>query len=155
MRVLMVAAVLAVCACGPASQASGVPEYGYEVVHTYPHDTMAFTEGLFYLDGFLYESTGIPGQSSVRKVRLETGEVLQKHDVPEQYFGEGIVKWKEKLIQLTWQTEVGFVYDFATFTVKSEFKYPGEGWAMTTDGKRIIMDDGTAELRFWDPETLR
>ena len=81
--------------------------------------------------------------------------MVQKHDVPGQYFGEGIIAWKDRLIQLTYKTEVGFVYDLNTFEVKSEFKYPGEGWAFTTDGKRIIMDDGTAELRFWDPETLK
>ncbi len=156
MRFVIVAAVLAAAACGPATEAgSGVPEYGYEVVHTYPHDKFAFTEGLFYWHGVLYESTGLNGQSSVRKVRLETGEVLQKHDVPEQYFGEGIINWKDKMIQLTWQTQVGFIYDFNTFEVKGQFEYPGEGWALTTDGKRIIMDDGTPQLRFWDPETLK
>ncbi|SPF46006.1 Glutamine cyclotransferase [Candidatus Sulfopaludibacter sp. SbA4] len=159
MRFLIVAVALAACACGPSggpsSGASGIPEYGYQVVHTYPHDRTAFTEGLFYLDGFLYESTGLEGQSSVRKVKLETGEVVQKHDVPGQYFGEGIIRWKDKLYQMTYTTEVGFVYDFATFQVKSEFKYPGEGWAFTTDGKRIIMDDGSPQLRFWDPETLQ
>lgn len=155
MRFLIVAAALAACACGPSSQASGIPEYGYEIVHTYPHDRTAFTEGLFYLNGFLYESTGLEGQSSVRKVKLETGEVVQKHDVPGQYFGEGIINWKDKLYQMTYTTEVGFVYDLATFQVRSEFKYYGEGWAFTTDGKRIIMDDSTATLRFWDPETLK
>lgn len=152
---LLLAAVLAACACGPATQAEGIPEYGYQIVHTYPHDTLAFTEGLFYLNGFLYESTGQEGQSSVRKVKLETGEVVQKHDLPEAYFGEGIVNWKDKVMQLTYKTEVGFVYDLNSFTVLKEFKYPGEGWAMTTDGKRIIMDDGTAEFRFWNPDTLQ
>ena len=155
MRFLIVAVALAACACGPSSQASGIPEYGYEIVHTYPHDRVAFTEGLFYLNGFLYESTGVEGQSSVRKVKLETGEVVQKHDVPGQYFGEGIINWKDKLYQMTYKTEVGFVYDLATFEVRSEFKYTGEGWAFTTDGKRIFMDDSTATLRIWDPETLK
>ena len=155
MRILMVAVALTACACGPATEASGVPEYSYQIVHTYPHDPLAFTEGLFYLNGFLYESTGLEEQSSVRKVRLETGEVVQKHDVPGEYFGEGIIAWKDRLIQLTYTTEVGFVYDLQTFAVKSQFTYPGEGWAFTTDGKRIIMDDGSAELRFWDPETLK
>ena len=152
---MIVLAVLAFCACGPATQASGVPEYTYEVVHSYPHDKLAFTEGLIYKDGFLYESTGLEQQSSVRKVKLETGEVVQKHDVPGQYFGEGIIIWKDKMLQMTYRTEIGFVYDLKTFEVKSEFHYPGEGWAFTTDGKQIIMDDGTAELRFWDPETLK
>lgn len=154
MRFLIVAAALAACACGPASQAETVPDYTYQVVHSYPHDPNAFTEGLFYWNGFLYESTGLEAESSVRKVKLETGEVLQKHDVPEAYFGEGIINWKDKLYQLTWKTEVGFIYDFATFQQKGEFHYKGEGWALTTDGKHLIMSDGSAQLRFLDPETL-
>jgi glutaminyl-peptide cyclotransferase len=153
MRVLILFAAMAACACGPASQA-GVPEYGYDVVHVYPHDRTAFTEGLFYLDGFLYEATGLTQQSSIRKVKLETGEVVQKHDLPPEFFGEGIIKWKDRLYQLSYTTEVGFVYDFATFQEKSRFKYPGEGWSMTTDGKVIYMDDGTPQIRIWDPETL-
>ena len=155
MRALVVAAALAICACGPSTQASGVPEYGYQVVHTYPHDRTAFTEGLVYQDGVLYESTGMEEQSSVRKVKPETGEVLQKHDLPGQYFGEGIVIWKDRIYQMTYRTEIGFIWDLATFAKKGEFHYKGEGWAFTTDGKRIIMDDGTSELRFWDPETLK
>ncbi len=153
MRLLILAAALATCACGPGSLAE-IPEYGYEVAHTYPHDPMAFTEGLFYLDGFLYESTGLEGQSSIRKVRLETGEVIQKRDIP-GYFGEGIINWKDKLIELTYRAEVGFVYDLAGFKLQRQFEYPGEGWALTQDGKRIIMSDGTPEIRFWDPETLK
>src|SRR5205807_568103 len=132
-----------------------IPEFTYEVVHTYPHDRAAFTEGLFYWDGFLYESTGILAQSSIRKVRLETGEVLQKQDIPERYFGEGIVNWKDRLIALTYTTQVGFVYDLAGFGLRSQFEYPGEGWALTQDGARLIMSDGTPEIRFWDPETLK
>jgi len=155
MRYVFVAAGLAACACGPSGKADGIPEYGYQIVHVYPHDRSAFTEGLFYLDGYLFESTGLNEQSSVRKVKLETGEVVQKHDVPRAYFGEGIIKWKDRIYQLTYKTEVGFVYDFATLQEKSQFRYPGEGWAFTTDGKEIIMDDGTPELRFWDPETLK
>ncbi|HJT89111.1 MAG TPA: glutaminyl-peptide cyclotransferase [Bryobacteraceae bacterium] len=155
MRILLAAATLAAFGCGPASQASGIPEYGYEVVHAYPHDPQAFTEGLFYLNGYLYESTGLNGQSSVRKVKLETGEVLQKREVPEAYFGEGIINWKDRLLQLTWKNQVGFIYDLATFSVRGQFQYPGEGWSLTQDGKRIIMSDGTPELRFLDPETLR
>jgi glutamine cyclotransferase len=154
MRIALAAAMVFLAACSSPS-ANGVAQYSCEVVHTYPHDMRAFTEGLFYLDGFLYESTGLEFQSSVRKVRVETGEIVQRHDLPQQYFGEGIVNWKDRLIQLTYRTEVGFVYDLAIFGVKSEFKYPGEGWALTQDGKRIIMSDGTAELRFWDPETLK
>jgi glutamine cyclotransferase len=154
MRFLLLAACLAACACGPASETGAVPLYTYEVVHAFPHDSGAFTEGLFYWKGFLYESTGLVGRSSVRKVRLETGEVLQKRDVPEPYFGEGIINWKERLYQLTWQHQVGFIYDFATFEAKGEFHYKGEGWALTTDGKHLIMSDGTPQLRFLEPDSL-
>lgn len=147
-------AVMALAACGPAPQ-TGVPEYTFEVMHTYPHDPRAYTEGLFYLDGFLYESTGLRKQSSIRMVRLETGEVIQRQDLPEPYFGEGIVNWKDRLIQLTYTTQVGFVYDLAGFGLQRQFEYPGQGWALTTDGKRIFMSDGTAQIRIWDPETLR
>jgi len=154
MRILVVTIAIATYACAPVSQA-GVPEYTYEVVHSYPHDRTAFTEGLFYLDGFLYESTGIEGASSVRKVRLETGEVVQRHDLPSAYFGEGIINWKDRLIQLTYKTEVGFVYNLSTFETERRFEYPGEGWAMTQDGKNIFMSDGTAQIRIWDPETLQ
>ena len=154
MRILVVTIAIATYACAPVSQA-GVPEYTYEVVHSYPHDRTAFTEGLFYLDGFLYESTGIEGASSVRKVRLETGEVVQRHDLPSAYFGEGIIHWKDRLIQLTYKTEVGFVYNLSTFETERRFEYPGEGWAMTQDGKNIFMSDGTAQIRIWDPATLQ
>ena len=155
MRILIAAVLLAGCACGPASQAGGVPVYGYEVVHTYPHDPGAFTQGLFYLNGFLYEGTGLPGESSIRKVRLETGEVLQKRDVPDPYFGEGIIAWKDRLLELTWQAQAGFIYDLGSFAPRGDFQYPGEGWGLTQDGKRIIMSDGSPQLRFWDPETLK
>ncbi|MGD1097220.1 MAG: glutaminyl-peptide cyclotransferase [Bryobacteraceae bacterium] len=153
-RIFVLLIALATCACGPAAEV-GIPEYGYQVVHTYPHDPSAFTEGLFYLDGFLYESTGLEFQSSIRKVRPETGEIVQKHDLPGQYFGEGIVNWKDRLIGLTYRSQVGFVYGLDSFVVQRQFAYPGEGWALTQDGKRIIMSDGTPEIRFWDPETLQ
>ncbi len=162
MRTLIVAAALTAFACGPASQA-GVPEYGYDVVHVYPHDRNAFTEGLFYLDGFLYEATGVEGRSSVRKVKIETGEVVQEQELPADYFGEGIVKWKDKLYQMTYKTEVGFIYDFNTFKKTGDFHYPGQGWAYTTDGKQIYMDGSRAvnaeasdpEIRILDPDTLK
>ena len=154
MRTFLLIAALASAACGPASQA-GVPEYGYQIVHTYHHDPLAFTQGLVYVDGVFYEGTGLEEQSSIRKVKVETGEVLQKHDIPGQYFGEGIVVWKDSLLELTWKAEKGFIYDLASFQPKGEFPYPGEGWGLTTDGKSIIMSDGSAQLRFWDPETLK
>jgi glutaminyl-peptide cyclotransferase len=132
-----------------------VPVFSYEVVKTYPHDIQAFTEGLFYLNGFLYESTGLQRQSSIRKEKLETGEIVQKISVPPEYFGEGIVNWQNRLISLTWKSEVGFVYDLNTLKVQRRFSYKGEGWALTQDGKRLIMSDGTPDLRFLDPETLQ
>ncbi|MBZ5584001.1 MAG: glutaminyl-peptide cyclotransferase [Acidobacteriia bacterium] len=156
MRILVLTAALAACSCGPASEADGgIPVYGYEVVHAYPHDPLAFTQGLFYLNGFLYEGTGLNDQSSIRKVRLETGEVVQKRDVSGNYFGEGIVNWKDRLIELTYTTEIGFIYDLHTFAPKGEFHYKGEGWGQTQDGKRIIMSDGSAQLRLWNPENLQ
>jgi glutaminyl-peptide cyclotransferase len=154
-RALVAAALAAACGCGPSMHAGGTPEYGYEIVRAYPHDRNAYTQGLFYLGGFLYEGTGLNEQSSIRKVRLETGEVVQKRDLPGAYFGEGIVNWRDRLIELTWESEVGFVYDLTTFAPRSQFTYTGQGWGITQDGKRLIVSDGTAQLRFWDPETLR
>ncbi|MBV8158963.1 MAG: glutaminyl-peptide cyclotransferase [Dyella sp.] len=137
-----------------ASLHAATPVYGYRVVHTYPHETSAYTEGLFYKDGYLYESTGEAGESTVRKVELETGKVVQRHDVPAQYFGEGIVDWGQHIMQLTWKDQLGFVYDLATFKQQRTFNYPGEGWALTRNDKHIYMSDGSAVLRVLDPETL-
>jgi len=144
---------LGTLACGTAPRAA-VPQYGFDIVHTYPHDPSAFTEGLFYLNGFLYESTGLEQHSSIRKVRIETGEVVQKLDIPAQYFGEGIVNWHGHLISLTWKSHVGFVFDLATFKLQRQFQYEGEGWALTRDDKQLIMSDGTSELRLLNPRTL-
>src|SRR6266550_7811853 len=116
-----------------------LPVYGYRVVRTYPHDSKAFTQGLQYVDGFLYEGTGLNGSSSIRKVNLETGEVVQRRDVARAYFGEGITVWKNDLIELTWQTHVAFVYDRATFQPKKQFNYAGEGWGLTQDASSLIM----------------
>ena len=147
--------VLAIAQTPKKTQPQRVPEYTYKVIREFPHDPSAFLQGLVYHNGFFYEGTGRHGESSLRKVRMETGEVLQKRDVPGQYFGEGIVVWKNRLLELTWKAEKGFIYDLATFAPKGEFPYPGEGWGLTTDGRHIIMSDGTAQLRFWDPETLK
>ncbi len=155
LRPLAVASSVVLLLIAGAPLQAAVPVYGYEIVNTYPHDPHAFTEGLFYLNGFLYESTGLERQSSIRKEKLETGEVVQKIDVPPQYFGEGIVNWKRRLVSLTWKSQLGFVYDLATLKVRKKFSYPGEGWALTQDGKRLIMSDGTSELRLLDPDTLR
>jgi glutamine cyclotransferase len=128
---------------------------GYKIVHTYPHDPGAFTQGLVFYEGYLYEGTGMVGESSVRKVDLSTGKVVQKVDLPAPYFGEGIVLWKDKLIELTWQTKIGFVYDRATLKQLRTFTYNREGWGITQDGKQLIMSDGSATLYFWDPETFK
>jgi glutaminyl-peptide cyclotransferase len=146
-----------VIGCGPATeaQAARAPIYGYHVVHSYPHDSTAFTQGLLYRDGFLYESTGLNGQSTLRKVALETGQVVQRHVVNPQFFAEGLVDWKDELIQLTWRSQVGFIYGLDTFAEKRTFTYRGEGWGLTRDDARLIMSDGSAELRFLDPSTFR
>ncbi|HEY8587326.1 MAG TPA: glutaminyl-peptide cyclotransferase [Rhodanobacter sp.] len=133
---------------------AAIPVYGYEVVRAYPHDTGAYTEGLFYKDGFLYESTGRLGASTLRKVELETGLVVQLHRLPKRYFGEGIVDWKNQLVQLTWQSQLGFVYDLASFAPQRTFNYLGEGWALTRDHQHLYMSDGSPVLRVLDPETL-
>jgi glutaminyl-peptide cyclotransferase len=153
MRSLILSLMMSLIAGGYAH--SAVPVYGYDVVHTYPHDPSAFTEGLFYLNGFLYESTGLEQHSSIRKVQLETGAVLQKIDIPPQYFGEGIVAWGGHLISLTWKSEIGFVFDLSTLKLQRKFSYHGEGWALTQDGRQLIMSDGTPELRFINPKTLQ
>lgn len=132
-----------------------IPVYGYHVVHRYPHDPHAYTEGLLYHDGFLYESTGQVGASTVRKVELATGKVLQSSPTPWPDYGEGIAIWKDRLIQLTWKNEEGFVYDLATLKPLAKFPYPGEGWALTSDGKALYMSDGTPTIRVLDPNTLK
>jgi glutamine cyclotransferase len=147
-------AVLLLLVPGVAS-AQRAPIQSYEVVASFPHDPGAFTQGLLFQDGVLYESTGLHGRSSIRKVDPATGVVLQKRDVDARYFGEGIVAWKDRLVEITWQDQIGFIYDLKTFEPKSSFTYHGEGWALTHDGARIIMSDGTADLRFLDPETLK
>jgi glutamine cyclotransferase len=142
-------------AFGSASSAAPPPTpiETCRIVNTYPHDSQAFTQGLVFDDGILYESTGLHGRSSVRKVDLKTGGVLQIHKLPPQLFGEGITVFGDRLIQLTWRSGVGFVYDKRSFRLLDEFRYHGEGWGLTHDGKRLIMSDGTATLRFLDPET--
>jgi len=154
LAIVLAGSLLATADCAPAAP-KGVPDYGYVIVHAYPHDTGAFTEGLFYLNGCLYESTGLEGRSSVRRVELATGAVVEKRDLPPAYFGEGIVNWKDRLIQLTYQSQIGFIYDLATFKPEGDFHYVGEGWGLTQDGVHIIMSDGTAFIRFLDPETLK
>ncbi len=128
---------------------------GYRVVDVYPHDPHAFTQGLIYLDGHLYESTGLRGQSSLRMEDLQTGRVLQQVDLPAQDFGEGLASWGSTLIQLTWQAHIAFVYDRFSFRLLRTFHYDEEGWGLTQDGKHLILSDGTATLHFFDPSTFR
>ena len=145
---------LAVLAVLPAQTYAEVPVYSATTVHRYPHDPGAFTEGLLYHDGFLYESTGRNGQSSIRKVVLRTGAIVQQKDLNAAWFGEGIVIWKDRLIQLTWQNQLGFIYDLTTLQQSATFHYAGEGWALTQDGRHLIMSDGTSDLRLLDPDSL-
>jgi glutamine cyclotransferase len=132
-----------------------VLKYGYDAVHTWPHDRDAFTQGLVFHDGKLLESTGEVGHSSLRRVELETGKVLQKIDVPTPYFAEGITVLKGKIYQLTWQHQRGFIYDLWTFNKIGEFTYSGEGWGLTNDGESLILSDGSNRLRFLDPVTFQ
>jgi glutamine cyclotransferase len=126
-----------------------------QIVAQYPHDREAFTQGLIYRGGFLYESTGLNGKSSIRRVRLETGEVLQRQDVERRYFAEGMTELAGELYQLTWDNQVGFVYDMGTLEQKRVFRYRGEGWGLTHDGTRLILSDGSPVLRFFEPETMK
>lgn len=132
---------------------AAAPVQSYEVVRAYPHDPGAFTQGLFFRDGRLFESTG-RYPSTVREVRLEDGVVLRRAELPCACFGEGAVDWGDRMITLTWRNRGGFVWDLETFQPLAVFPYEGEGWGLTRDDRRLIMSDGTAELRFLDPETL-
>ena len=155
---LLVVSSIALMAAAPGGQRRGqsrTPVSGYRVVHVYPHDPQAFTQGLVYRDGVLYEGTGLNGRSSIRKVKLENGEVLQIQKVDSQYFGEGIAVVNDTIYELTWQSGIGFLYDRATFKRKGTFTYRGEGWGLTYDGQHLIMSDGTAFLRFLDPATQK
>ncbi len=144
-----------VAACALGNPVADIPVYGYTVVHAYPHDPHAYTEGLFYLDGYLYESTGRVGHSTVRKVDLKTGKIVQEVATPWPAYGEGIVTWKQRLIQLTWRRHEGFIYDLATLKPLARFSYPGQGWALTRNATHLFMSDGTPDIRVLDPATLK
>ncbi|MEZ6031213.1 MAG: glutaminyl-peptide cyclotransferase [Hyphomonadaceae bacterium] len=164
MRILALTALLAAFSCSPASgpapaattttAADEMPVYSYDVVNTYPHDPKAFTQGLVFADGILYETTGQEGESWLRKVDLATGNVLQQQDIDDQYFGEGMVIRGDDIVTLTWRSQKGFIFDKATFTPKGEWTYPGEGWGLTSNDGVIYMSDGTAAIRKLDPATL-
>jgi len=143
-------AILLLCAALPARA-----DTGWTLVRSYPHDSRAFTEGLLYHDGLIYESTGMVGQSDIRAVRLTDGRVLRRVTVPPPYFGEGIALWKDRLVSLTWRHGQGFTWSLSGLKKRGSFAYEGEGWGMTSDGARLIMSDGTPELRFLDPASLK
>jgi glutamine cyclotransferase len=138
----------------PAQSPEPVPVYTYRVVKSYPHDPHAFTQGLLFEQGCFYESTGRYGESSVRKVEISTGTVIRLRKLPARYFGEGLTAFQDKLVQLTWRSRIGFVYDKERFARLKEFAYPTEGWGLTHDGKQLIMSDGSSTLYFRDPETF-
>ena len=147
-------AALALSVVGAGAAQAAIPVYVFMVKHAYPHDTQAFTQGLYINNGVMYESTGLKGQSSIRRVQLETGRVLQKKDVPAEYFGEGIAPVGNEIVSLTWTSKVGFVYDAKTFAIKRKFSYEGEGWGLTSNGKQVFMSDGSPAIRVLDPKTL-
>ncbi|MBA7573878.1 hypothetical protein ES708_15679 [subsurface metagenome] len=138
----------------PSTNSNVIPVYTYKVINTYPHDRSAFTEGLVFEDGVLYEGTGLHGYSTLRRVKLETGQILQIYELSPQFFGEGVTIYGNKIIQLTWKSHIGFVYDKYSFKLLQEFNYPDEGWGITHNGKHLIMSDGTETLHFLDPETF-
>lgn len=170
---LLVGAVAIACAAAPTpappaqtvqaaqvsqprpAAAAVVPVHGYDVVRAYPHDAAAFTQGLVYRDGFLYESTGLTGQSTLRKLEIESGRVVQRREMAADVFAEGLTIWNNTLVQLTWQHQKAFVYALATFAPQSTLAYEGEGWGLTHDGSRLILSDGNAVLRFLDPSSGR
>ena len=163
---LIVVGTLSICSCqntpestdypGPVDSTGSydIPLYRYEVVNIYPHDRNAFTQGLVFENGFLYEGTGLRGHSTLRRVELETGNILQSREIPGPFFGEGIAIYGNRIIQLTWQAHVGYVYDKGSFELLRRFNYATEGWGITHDGKRLIMSDGTSTLRLLEPETF-
>jgi glutamine cyclotransferase len=141
------------CGLGAGAEAA-IPVYAFMVKHSYPHDSGAFTQGLYIKDGVLFESTGMKGESSIRRVQLETGRVLQKKDIAAEYFGEGIAPVGNEIVALTWTSKLGFVFDAKTLTLKRKFNYGGEGWGLTSNGKDVYMSDGTAAIRVLDSATL-
>ena len=139
-----------------AAQAQVSPHAeGYQIVRVYPHDPTAFTQGLVYVDGHLYESSGLNGRSSLRMVDLQTGRILQHHELAAEYFGEGLTNWGSSLVQLTWKAGTALVYDRFSFALQRTLHYSGEGWGLTQDGKSLILSDGSPVLRFLDPRSFR
>jgi glutamine cyclotransferase len=147
--------LIALLQCSFAAAQISAPADTYQIVHTYPHDSHAFTQGLIFVDGHLYESTGLNGRSSLRMVDLYTGKVLQKHDLAPDIFGEGLTDWESTLIQLTWTSHKAFIYDRFSFSLQKTMSYEGEGWGLTHDSSQLMLCDGTSTLRFLDPRSLR
>jgi glutamine cyclotransferase len=158
MRLSRLLPAIALTSCAQAAPPPAAPAeppvWGIKVVKEYPHDSRAFTEGLFWSEGSLFESTGLVGRSDLRRVRLEDGKVLQSARTAPELFGEGIAPWGSEIVSVTWQTGVGFRWDRKSLKIKSSFRYPGEGWGMTNDGRSVILSDGTATLRYLDPQTM-
>ena len=164
MTVLLTVLIAGVLACSepstarqtaPVAEAEGVPVYSYQVINTWPHDTEAYTQGLVFHDGVLFESTGLRGASSLRRVELKTGKVKKKVEVAREYFAEGMTIFQDKIFQLTWQAQKGFVYDLKKFKQEGEFTYEGEGWGLTHDDHSLILSDGTNRIRFLDPASFQ
>jgi glutaminyl-peptide cyclotransferase len=154
-RFLALILLLTACSSNAKPPPKPIRVDGYVVSHQFPHDRGAFTEGLFFADGFLYESTGLERQSTIRKVRIADGKVVKVVQLPDALFGEGIVNWANEIVSVTWQTGVGLRWDRGSLRQKSRFHYPGEGWGMTQDGSNLILSDGTPVLRFLDPLTFK
>jgi glutamine cyclotransferase len=146
---------LLISGCSDSKSPETEASYTYKVVKTYPHEPNAFTQGLVFENGFLYESTGLYGSSTLRKVELETGKILRLYNLPAKFFAEGITIYKDRIIQLTYRSNVGFVYNKDSFELLQKFYYPTEGWGITHDEKNLIMSDGSSTLYLWDPETLK
>ncbi|MEP6832788.1 MAG: glutaminyl-peptide cyclotransferase [Gemmatimonas sp.] len=166
---LLFTTTAAACSSGDKAQVGATPAplvstrtptYTYEVVRTYPHDVGAYTEGLLFHDGRLFESTGNRGESNIREVDLQTGRVIRQRDlkgkdnIDSAYFGEGIIITGDNIIQMTWKSEVAFIYDWKTFEPKGQFKYQGEGWALTMNGDSLIMSNGSSVINYRDPKTF-
>jgi glutamine cyclotransferase len=154
LRPLLAALVLS-CFLPCAHSFAAAPILGYKVVAHYPHSTENYTEGFFYLDGLFYEGTGIAGHSALFAIQPETGNPVQKRALAPQYFGEGIVDWGPNVYQWTWKSQICFVYDRFSLRPVKQLTYTGEGWGMTRTSKEIITSDGSATLRFRDPETFK
>jgi glutamine cyclotransferase len=141
-------------ACSDHKAPGLVQTSSFKIVNTFPHNPQSFTEGLVYENGFIYEGTGRYGTSSLQQVELGTGNTLKSLALSAQYFGEGVTIYGDKIIQLTWESHLGFIYDKKSFTRIGDFNYSTEGWGLTTDGKNLIMSDGTSTLRLLDPVTF-